>query len=103
MTSQSTPENEYASIDDAVKMNYDVNRESFKSMSTFIPTLSNVVNVASPEPYATTDLLMSKRNSSNSSCSGNNNTTVSNGGNLNNASAYAVSSNSIRLQRCLDY
>ena len=94
MTSTSSPENEYASIDDAVKMNYDVNRESFMSMSTFIPTLSNVVNGASPEPYATTDILMSNRNSSNSSCSGNNNSNNTNGNNsstVNNASAYAVS------------
>lgn len=95
VTSQSSPENEYASIDDAVKVNYDVNRDSFMSMSTFIPTLSNVVNGGSPEPYATTDIVMSNRNSNNSSSSGNNNNSIINNNNggcvVNNGSAYAVS------------
>ena len=65
------------------------------SMSTFIPTLSNVVNGGSPEPYATTDIVMSNRNSNNSSSSGNNNNSIINNNNggcvVNNGSAYAVS------------
>jgi hypothetical protein len=83
LPSQPSPENEYASIDDELKISFDSNflkkknRDSFKSMSTFsgfIPTLSNNVLGNSPEPYATTDLLLSNRNSNNSNGSGNNNT-----------------------------
>jgi hypothetical protein len=83
LPSQPSPENEYASIDDELKISFDSNflkkknRDSFKSMSTFsgfIPTLSNNVLGNSPEPYATSDLLLSNRNSNNSNGSGNNNT-----------------------------
>ena len=72
---QSSPENEYACIDEGgLRNNFESNfvknkkRESCKSMSTFsgfIPTLSSGLGNLEPEPYATTDLLLSNRNSTN--------------------------------------
>jgi hypothetical protein len=87
LPSQSSPENEYACIDDGLRSNFEPNfvknknRDSCKSMSTFsgfIPTLSNGLE---PEPYATTDLLLNNRNSNNSNSSGNNNNSNNNGNN----------------------